>query len=721
MCISLSSFPSVFFHIFNVDLFFKVSKREKDSSLMQLKPEYCTYIALRREHDAQIIKIAMEAGLRISPETWSTQLYGNTSKKSEMQSIIDKLVSQGVGSSGLSELIVAIGRSQDPYNLNERLISHLDNLLKLNITSERTTEEDDIITYENCSWETCSEGLDELFISLQVFIEFTQIQSGRYKTGMCPYLAKPTGCPRGTCCPYAHSEDERKKFVSLAKNNNNSSVTSNVTNKRIKSYQDLSQSISHVGTHRGDGGVTLGRYPSSNSIQHGGSPFSSLEEPFSSYSSGSNNVYPHDANPSFIIPTPPGATPIGLPGYYQQTNGTFPSPHYGPNPHQLTSELAYNGSYISPTVPPVGARRDVGGSDFMYRAATGPRTVKQRLPSIEATTSNASSSLQYDDVSSYPSTNSDLAVTLNSISSDDSSLTSSHFFEDKVKNVSIATTLSADALKYGNNSANTVAPCTSSNNTLMQSSSDDSFSGSEQDKLHYSVASSTSDKDSNVMIPRNDSNSPTIHELEAGIQALQMQLNKKREGNHSGELIYHHPLPVIYNTSPHNTGLIHPYSSPHHGGTLHQAPSIMPIHQPLPPHSFYNPMQSGIPTWNLPHPGPLHSTPPNSGLIMQAISGPPPHMGNPHHMMPHPPQPPPNIPPHHHKEPSFQIQSDNFLAHYIQFQEQSRAPIGVNYPIAPGAHLSSHAHPPPSHPHLPRPPYQHALYGIQQNVVARQY
>ena len=33
----------------------------------------------------------MEAGLRISPEMWSTQLYGNVSKKSDMQSIIDKV------------------------------------------------------------------------------------------------------------------------------------------------------------------------------------------------------------------------------------------------------------------------------------------------------------------------------------------------------------------------------------------------------------------------------------------------------------------------------------------------------------------------------------------------------------------------------------------------------------------------------------------------------
>lgn len=53
--------------------------------------QYRTSESLRREHDAQIIKIAMEAGLRITPETWSTQLYGNTNRKSEMQSIIDKV------------------------------------------------------------------------------------------------------------------------------------------------------------------------------------------------------------------------------------------------------------------------------------------------------------------------------------------------------------------------------------------------------------------------------------------------------------------------------------------------------------------------------------------------------------------------------------------------------------------------------------------------------
>lgn len=35
---------------------------------MQLKEEFRTYEALRREHDAQIVQIATEAGLRIAPD-----------------------------------------------------------------------------------------------------------------------------------------------------------------------------------------------------------------------------------------------------------------------------------------------------------------------------------------------------------------------------------------------------------------------------------------------------------------------------------------------------------------------------------------------------------------------------------------------------------------------------------------------------------------------------
>ncbi|KAG7264467.1 hypothetical protein CRUP_022573, partial [Coryphaenoides rupestris] len=96
---------------------FKVTKRDEDSSLMQLKEEFRSYEALRREHDAQIVHIAMEAGLRISPEQWSSLLYGDLVHKSHMQSIIDKLQSPESFAKSVQELAIVLQRTGDPANL----------------------------------------------------------------------------------------------------------------------------------------------------------------------------------------------------------------------------------------------------------------------------------------------------------------------------------------------------------------------------------------------------------------------------------------------------------------------------------------------------------------------------------------------------------------------------------------------------------------------------
>ncbi|VDN44978.1 unnamed protein product [Gongylonema pulchrum] len=58
---------------------------------MQLKEEFRKFEALQLEHDTQIIKIACEAGLRISPDQWSSLLYGDQQHRSRMQSILDKV------------------------------------------------------------------------------------------------------------------------------------------------------------------------------------------------------------------------------------------------------------------------------------------------------------------------------------------------------------------------------------------------------------------------------------------------------------------------------------------------------------------------------------------------------------------------------------------------------------------------------------------------------
>jgi len=71
---------------------FDVVKRPSASSLMTLRPEFRNYTALRREHDTQIVKIALESGIRFSPEQWSSILYGDNNQKSHMQSIIGNII-----------------------------------------------------------------------------------------------------------------------------------------------------------------------------------------------------------------------------------------------------------------------------------------------------------------------------------------------------------------------------------------------------------------------------------------------------------------------------------------------------------------------------------------------------------------------------------------------------------------------------------------------------
>ena len=51
-----------------------------------------------------------------------------------------QLISQGMASSGRNELIVAIGRSQDPYNLSEKLVPHLEVLLSSSTSAEPAPE-----------------------------------------------------------------------------------------------------------------------------------------------------------------------------------------------------------------------------------------------------------------------------------------------------------------------------------------------------------------------------------------------------------------------------------------------------------------------------------------------------------------------------------------------------------------------------------------------------
>lgn len=202
---------------------------------MQLKEEFRTYEALRREHDAQIVQIATEAGLRIAPDQWSSLLYGDTTHKSHMQSIIDKvsilrlqlvIICRSLNkifiyqlqtpqsfAQSVQELVIALQRTSDPGNLS-CLRSHLELLAGIDSSPDAPAP----------PWEDCRNAMQAVKIVVQGLVEFIQNHGNRklhegshtfntkYKTSMCRDLTQRGGCPRGANCTFAHSEEEMERF-----------------------------------------------------------------------------------------------------------------------------------------------------------------------------------------------------------------------------------------------------------------------------------------------------------------------------------------------------------------------------------------------------------------------------------------------------------------------------------------------------------------------------
>uniref|UniRef100_A0A8C1FNI2 RING-type E3 ubiquitin transferase n=1 Tax=Cyprinus carpio carpio TaxID=630221 RepID=A0A8C1FNI2_CYPCA len=191
---------------------FKVTKRDEDSSLMQLKEEFRTYEALRREHDTQIVHIAMEAGLRISPEQWSSLLYGDLMHKSHMQSIIDKLQSPESFAKSVQELTIILQRTGDPANLTS-LRAPLERLAGIDHNPDAAAP----------SWAELESVLLAVKVVVHGLVEFIQNFSkksnespqaqpnSKYKTSMCRDLRQQGGCPRGASCTFAHTQEELEK------------------------------------------------------------------------------------------------------------------------------------------------------------------------------------------------------------------------------------------------------------------------------------------------------------------------------------------------------------------------------------------------------------------------------------------------------------------------------------------------------------------------------
>ncbi|XP_078282491.1 roquin-2 isoform X4 [Rhinoraja longicauda] len=269
---------------------FKVTKRDEDSSLMQLKEEFRTYEALRREHDAQIVHIAMEAGLRISPEQWSSLLYGDLAHKSHMQSIIDKLQSPESFAKSVQELTIVLQRTTDPANLN-RLRSHLELLANIDPNPDAAAP----------TWEQLENSMVAVKTVVHGLVDFIQNFSkkgheapqpqpnSKYKTSMCRDLRQQGGCPRGANCTFAHSQEELENKIG--------SPPKTLLNQVLPTSAVMS-------SHIGPDATSL---PSAKSVSR-------------------VSVYPSQ-QPDLYYPDPRATVSYELPAY-QQPGGYYP-PHTG--------------------------------------------------------------------------------------------------------------------------------------------------------------------------------------------------------------------------------------------------------------------------------------------------------------------------------------------------------------------------------------------------------
>lgn len=208
---------------------------------MQLKDEFRTYDALRREHDAQIVQIATEAGLRIAPDQWSSLLYGDSAHKSHMQSIIDKLQTPQSFGQSVQELVIALQRTSDPHNLSN-LRPSLELLAALDPSPDAPLP----------GWPECESTLEAARLVVRGLLDFVSSHSGsgggggasggggsqrsavrgqseqpggthgshgvKYKTSLCRDLLRG-GCPRGPNCTFAHSEEELDRYRSRHRKN----------------------------------------------------------------------------------------------------------------------------------------------------------------------------------------------------------------------------------------------------------------------------------------------------------------------------------------------------------------------------------------------------------------------------------------------------------------------------------------------------------------------
>lgn len=368
---------------------FKVSKRDGDSSLMQLKDEFRTYKNLRKEHDAQIVQIATEAGLRIAPDQWSALLYGDPNHKSDMQSLIDKQQSPQSFGQSVQELMIALQRTGDPANLSALRI-HLKNLAAIDASSESN-----VIP----TWQECADAVEAVKHVVNGLVEFVQHHGNRksqdaghlshatrYKISFCRDLSVRGNCPRGQNCTFAHSNEELERYRAKMKKNAVRQQMKDPSNYAVNNGPNPKVNISHPpyannqeATSRFNKSMP---YRSENSLHH--TPAKTSQHlmptyPTSASSSSTPNLSQSQLSPK-VMSAPPAAQ-LNNRFTYNGNNSynNFPSNYVNPSPPPSAGQkMGFHQGFRPPPLPTQPANQQ----HFMKASPSGysPEYKKQYSP-----------------------------------------------------------------------------------------------------------------------------------------------------------------------------------------------------------------------------------------------------------------------------------------------------------------------------------------------------
>ncbi len=108
-------------------------------------------------------------GLRISPEQWSSLLYGDTQHKSSMQSIIDKLSTPASFSQAIQEFLIVLQRAGDSSKHLSYLKSDFEYLSQIDFGNN---EQQIVSNEDNSNWSLIVQVLQSIKTVLQSLIEF---------------------------------------------------------------------------------------------------------------------------------------------------------------------------------------------------------------------------------------------------------------------------------------------------------------------------------------------------------------------------------------------------------------------------------------------------------------------------------------------------------------------------------------------------------------------